>query len=373
MSRLSPEGAVKVRRLLELAERHGVAGILLGTLPNFAWLSGGGDSHVSFVSDRGVAALLVDGEGVHLLTSNIEATRLAEEQLPGLEPASVRTFAWYEDNLPAFLAHLTGEALAAGRPLGADFAGPGLKDLSTEIQACRRPLLPEEIGRLRTLAADLSAVFETAAGRVTPGLTEWEVAGLLSGETVARGAQVAGVLVGADERARRCRHPLMVGKKIERYVLMGMVVQRGGLHAALSRALHFGPVPSELALRQEAVVSVLAALLGASRPGVRLREALAAAQEAYGQAGFPGEWRHHHQGGLTGYLPREHVAHPGSAVEVAAGCALAWNPTVEGTKAEETVLVTEDGPELLTHTPGWPVLRRRAGGRDFALAGIAER
>jgi antitoxin VapB len=371
--RLSIECAAKVARVRVLAERRGLDGAVLATLPGFAWLSGGGDAHVSFTGDRGVAALLVDREGVTLLTSNIEAARLVEEQLPGLEPAEVRVFNWYDDNLPAVLRRLGAEAADEGRRLGADFGAPGLVDLSADLQACRRPLLSEEVERFRRLAADLSAVFEEAAAQIRPGMTEFEAAAALTAAAVARGAQVPGVLVGTDERVRLRRHPLMVGRRIERYVLMGMVIQRGGLHAALSRAIHFGPVPAELARRQEAVASVCAALLGASRPGVRLREALAVAQEAYAAAGFPGEWRHHHQGGLTGYLPREIVATPGSEVELAAGMGLAWNPTVEGTKAEETVLVTQERPELLTSTPSWPVLRREAAGREVALAGILER
>ncbi len=273
----------------------------------------------------------------------------------------------------ARLTELAERAAAEGRRLGADVAAPGFVDLSAEIQSCRRPFRPEEVRRLRALAADLSEVFEASADRVRPGMTEWEVAGLLSGEALARGAQVAVLLVGADERARRWRHPLMAGRRVERYVLMGMVVQRGGLHAALSRAIHFGPLPDELRRRQEAVTGVLAALVDRCRPGVRLREALAAAQEAYAAAGFPEEWRRHHQGGTIGYLPREQVATPASEVELVAEQACAWNPTVEGAKAEETVLVAVEGPEILTCTPSWPEIRHRVGGTVVLGAGILTR
>ncbi|MGE5507245.1 MAG: M24 family metallopeptidase [Chitinophagales bacterium] len=373
MARVSPEVAAKLDRLRTLMAAKAVDRLVLATLPNYAWLSGGGDNHVTFATDRGVGALLVDEAGVHLLTNNIEAARLVEEQLPGLEPDSVTAVNWFEDSLPALLGRLGEEAAATGRRVGADFAGSGFLDLSAEIAALRRPFVPAEVERFRALAADLSAVFEAAAPRIAPGLTEWEVAALLTAEATARGCQVPGVLVGADERVFARRHPLMVGRRIERYVLMGMVVQRGGLHCSLSRAIHFGPVPGELKARQEAVDSVFAALLGASRPGVALAEALAAAEEAYAAAGFPGEWRFHHQGGLIGYLPRESVANPNSTVAIEAGCGLAWNPTLQGTKCEETVLVTEGGPVLLTSTPSWPVVKRSAGGREVALAGILER
>ncbi|MGE5623566.1 MAG: M24 family metallopeptidase [Methanocella sp.] len=372
MNRMTAEVAAKVERLRGLIAERKLGGIVLGTLANYAWLSGGGSSLVSAVSDRGVAALLLDEAGIHLVATNIEAARQAEEQLPGLEPASLKVCNWFETALPAFLGELGTAAVEAGRPLGADVSGPGLVDLSAEIAALRRPFLPKEVERFRSLAADHSAVFEAALPHLRPGMTEWEIAGVLSGEAYARGAQVVGVLVGVDGRALTRRHPFMVGQCLEHYALMGMVIQRGGLHTALSRCVHFGPLPEELRRRHEAVSSVFAALLDESRPGVRLEQALTAAQAAYAAAGFPGEWRHHHQGGALGYQPREYVAMPGSTVEIVAPQGLAWNPTVQGTKCEETVLVTENGPEILTHTPSWPVLRRTAAGREVTLAGILE-
>jgi hypothetical protein len=36
--------------------------------------------------------------------------------------------------------------------------------------------------------------------------------------------------------------------------------------------------------------------------------------------------------------------------------AFAWNPSVRGSKSEDTILVTETGPEILTNWPEWPAL-----------------
>jgi hypothetical protein len=36
---------------------------------------------------------------------------------------------------------------------------------------------------------------------------------------------------------------------------------------------------------------------------------------------------------------------------------VAWNPSITGVKSEDTVLVTDAGPEVLTRTGAWPQAR----------------
>ena len=88
-----------------------------------------------------------------------------------------------------------------------------------------------------------------------------------------------------------------------------------------------------------------------TRPGYTLAGAFAECQRFYAEAGFPDEWKLHHQGGLTGYASREIIATPHTHQEIQLGQAFAWNPSVRGTKAEETFVLTESGPEVITHLP----------------------
>jgi antitoxin VapB len=74
----------------------------------------------------------------------------------------------------------------------------------------------------------------------------------------------------------------------------------------------------------------------------------------YRQTGYPDEWRLHHQGGPAAYEPREFVATPASTAVVSAGEVYAWNPSITGTKSEDTILVGAGGNEILTAMPGWP-------------------
>ena len=64
--------------------------------------------------------------------------------------------------------------------------------------------------------------------------------------------------------------------------------------------------------------------------------------------GFPDEWRDHHQGGSIGYQPRERVALPGDTTVIEAGMALAWNPSIAGVKAEDTIVIVDGVARTVT-------------------------
>jgi antitoxin VapB len=112
-------------------------------------------------------------------------------------------------------------------------------------------------------------------------------------------------------------------------------------------------------------------MLNATTGSARGSDMFAAAAAAYAASGFPGEERHHHQGGATGYRSREWVAHPGSQDVPALPQAFAWNPTVAGTKLEETCLVHADGRvEILTPSPGWPSIEIVVRDQPLGLSGM---
>jgi Xaa-Pro aminopeptidase len=72
--------------------------------------------------------------------------------------------------------------------------------------------------------------------------------------------------------------------------------------------------------------------------------------------------------GAIGYRPREYIATPDGAEMVRACQAFAWNPSIRGTKSEDTILVREEGFELLTAPgPDWPLVQTQAAGRADIL------
>jgi len=51
--------------------------------------------------------------------------------------------------------------------------------------------------------------------------------------------------------------------------------------------------------------------------------------------------------------------------------AFAWNPSIAGTKSEDTILIGENGFEFLSGpTKAWPTVSVKANGKSYKRAGI---
>jgi antitoxin VapB len=185
-------------------------------------------------------------------------------------------------------------------------------------------------------------------------MSEYQIAALVSGETLARGVLPIVNLIATDERVYRFRHPLPTDKKLDKYAMLVLCGRKGGLVCSITRLIHFGTLPEDLRECILATAQVNAALIAATRPGRSLGEIFTQEQQVYARLGYPNEWQKHHQGGLTGYEPREFLAIPGSQEMVAAGQAFAWNPSITGAKVEDTILVGAAKNEIITPTPSLP-------------------
>jgi Xaa-Pro dipeptidase len=332
-------------RLGRLMERHGLDAVVLRRPANFAWYTGGADTKVDHVAPEGVADLIVRGESQLVLTSTIEAPRMRFEQTPDLE---VVEYPWHEDRLDA-LREVVGDAR-----LGSDMGLPGTVDLSDEIARLRRTLDPDAVDSLRAIGAAATAAMAEAAAAVEPGMTEHEAAARLAAACRSRGLTATVLLAAADERIALHRHPVPVGATIERRAMLVASAEGRGLYANLTRIVELDEPRGQthgsdpFARRQRACEEILARMRDeATRPGRTVAEAFADCRRFYADAGFPEEWRFHHQGGLTGYASRELIATPATDAVIEAGQAFAWNPSIAGAKAEETFVLTETGPELV--------------------------
>ncbi len=324
-------------------DRLGLEAILLRRSVNFAWYTDGADNRVDHASPFGVADVLVTPDSEYVVTNNIEAARMREEQTPKFE---VIEHPWYADEAGA-PPDAVGDA-----SLGADFPLEGAQDVSEEVAPLRYVLDAETLGRYRWVGADAAMAVAEAADSLEPGMGEHEAAANLGAACRKRELFSPVLLVAADDRIARYRHPIPRGGRIERRAMLVVSAERGGLYANVTRMVHFEEPDSELERRQTACETILGRMREeATLPGRTLADAFRDCRRFYAEEGFPEEWRLHHQGGITGYASREVIATPRTHQEIKVGQTFAWNPSITGAKAEETFILDESGPEVITHVP----------------------
>jgi Xaa-Pro aminopeptidase len=346
------EFATKQERIQALLAKHGLDALLLKRVSSFAWATCGASSYVNTATTSGEASLLIARSGRHLITNNIEATRLRQEEKLADQGWQFHVAPWYEAQ--EALAQLT-----KGMKLGSDDPVPGALDLSHDLARLRANLTLEEGERFRELGRLCAEAIDSATRAVRPGQTECEIAARLGHEAERRGAQPVVNLIATDQRIFDFRHPLPTDKVLDHYAMMVLCGRRQGLICSVTRLVHFGRLTDELRL-------------DATRPGQRLDQVFARATDAYAEAGFPDEWQWHHQGGPAGYEPREYIATPYTQDPVLAGQAYAWNPSIAGCKSEDTILVTDSGNEVLTAIDGWPDLPVAVRGCEHRRPAILE-
>jgi Xaa-Pro dipeptidase len=352
----------RIARLRTLMRDAGVDGILLRKRRHFSWLTGGRSNYIVQITELGVADLLILPDKVCCVTLKMEEARIREEELFDLDCEWVAP-EWYEGADGAIAA------LCRGKKIGLDHlpAVPGVDgiDLSRQIAELTYVLDDEEIARYRSLSQAAAKALEGACRKIRPGMSEHEIHAQLAHDVIAQGMNPQVILVATDERIYRYRHPIPTGKKLEKYAMLVLCAEQGGLVANATRFVHFGPLDAELRENREKLARIDLAMNLATRPGVAIRDVFKRGIEMYAELGFPDDWRYLHQGGPTGYATREFLATPTCEGVVQLGQAFAWNPAIRGIKSEDTILVGPEENEFLTHTGDWPYVEVEEGGRTY--------
>lgn len=351
----------KWNRLTTYLERHNLDGVLLKRRAHFAWLTGGRDNRSADATAGGAAAVLVTPDQLVCLTDSSEASRVRQEVLAdtGID---VIDYPWHDPSAEAVAV----ATVVAGRKVATDVDPQrfGLQPLPADFAELRWSLTEAEVDRYRDGAARAAAAVEEACRSIEYDDAEWEVAGLLAYYLRRAGCTAIATLVAADDRVAAYRNPAPTDKRIEHYVALSVCAEFGGLTSCLTRLVSFRPM-TELEGRQQNLADIEAALYLSTRPGRTVGGVFDVLEQAYADAGFPGEWQSRPQGGATGYLRREVVARPDSDIKVRDNQAFAWSPSVPGTRGEDTILCTDDGYEVLTAaSDDWPTMKGRFGGRE---------
>jgi Xaa-Pro aminopeptidase len=362
---MNNELKTKLSKVERLLESQAMDALLVQRVDNFAWLTGGAASYVNTADNVGAASLLIAPSGRYVLTNNIEATRLRAEEKLEDQGWEFVVSDWYQaaDDI---------SLLTKGLKMGTDGIFPGDADLNAALTTLRMVLSPEEQVRFRGLSKLCAQAMDAAIHQLKPGISEFEIAAQLGAEAQKRGVQPIVNLIASDQRIYDFRHPLPTGKSLEKYAMLVLCGRQYGLVCSITRLVHFGPMPAELKRKAQAVAEIDAVMIAATRPGISLGEIFKQTQTKYAQTGFENEWQLHHQGGPAAYLPREGVATPGLDILVQEGQAYAWNPSITGTKSEDTILVGSDANEIMSAIPDWPIIEVEIAGQNIARPATLE-
>lgn len=348
MDQISTELATKLDIVRAALERDGAVAVRLRGVDWFAWATCGGSNVVILTTEAGVGEALITKEGAWVLTDQIEAARLAAEEVPaGLE---VWAAPWNDSVArQAFVDELVGKGkVVSDRPLLGEFPLP------VELVAAKRRLLPAELERYRILGRNAAEAMTEVMKAAAPDWTEWQLAGAGAEALWRRGIEPTLTLVGGEERLPHFRHATATRKPVGARAMLVFCGRRHGLYANLTRFVYFREPTAEEETLIEHVARVEAVTFAASTPGTTAGAVYDVIVRAYAELGHPGEALRHHQGGTTGYLSREAFALPGLRLPIEEHTALAWNPSLPGAKIEDTVVTSRSGIEILTLDPAWP-------------------
>jgi len=353
----------KQARLAKFFDEQQLKAVLLRQSHNIAWATGGKvDARVLIPSDTWATSVLLtkDGRKFYLAPKN-EGPRLAAEEFAGLGYEPVLS-PWYDDCVAA------AQRIVGSVEVGADIPTAGF--LPVSLKPLRAGLTEAEIARYRWLGRKTADVTAAVLQELEPGITEYEMEALVSDGLLCEGILPSVLLMAVDGRIMKFKHAVARGATLERYGMLNLCSRKWGLAISITRFVHFGELPSELAERFDSAARVNAALLDGSRVGATSADLFKAAQEAYAAEGYPGEEEFHHQGGATGYGEREWLATPEGAEVVENAQAFAWNPSIRGGKVEDTVLLKDGAIETLTPTPELPMVETERNGTIYQSAGV---
>ncbi|MDZ8187371.1 MAG: M24 family metallopeptidase [Nostoc sp. ChiSLP02] len=348
---MNEEVSKKLDLIRQTLRENEVQGLRLRGTDWFAWVTAGASNTVLLTAETGVAEVLVTTEGAWVLTDEIEAQRLIDEELPTNFQVYVNPWADGAAARESFVRDVTGGGkVISDRPIS-NLENP----LPPTLQTHKRVMMPSELERYRQVGQKASQAMTEVLKAAKPTWTEYQLAGAGAEALWGKGLHPALTLVAGERRLPLYRHATATAEQIGQQAMLVFCARGYGLYANLTRFVCFSQLSGEQAELHRHVREVEAVVLNLSQPGTSLDKAYYALGQAYEQHGFPNAIREHHQGGTTGYLAREVVATPSTNDTLAEGIAVAWNPSLRGAKVEDTFVILNDGKlENLTFDADFP-------------------
>ncbi|MGA3098542.1 MAG: Xaa-Pro peptidase family protein [Bryobacteraceae bacterium] len=335
-----------------LAERK-LDGFLAAFSPNLRYLSGFTGSNGNLLIAPDAAILFTDPRySIQAAEETSCAVRIAKGPLVVEVAAAIGRLGLkrigYE---PGRMTCAQYEALRARLPMRAS-----LQPVSAWIEQLRMVKSPGEIERIRRSVKLNARAFEQVAARVRPGMTESSLAAQLEYRMRRLGAEKPAfeTIVAGGVRSA-LPHAQPTAAALEGLVVVDMGAFVEGYASDMTRMLFVGSPNAKVKRTYQAVLEAQLAAIGAVRAGVSAGRVDRAARAALQAHGLDRAFVHSTGHGLGLEIHEPPRLGKGEKTRLQAGMAITIEPGVYiegwgGIRIEDTVVVKEQGCEILTPT-----------------------
>ncbi|QKV18258.1 M24 family metallopeptidase [Oricola thermophila] len=362
------ETAARLAALRERMQKNRVDLVALGPGSHMQWLVG---FHPH--ADERPCLLLVSCSGECFLMPALNAEGSREE-------TDIAFHTWADDEGPdkALAAALgsigagNADCVVVDETMRADFALlllaalPGARYAFTDdtVGALRMRKDEGEFARLRASAAVADRAMQKAFASICPGMSERELASIVSDHFASESASTLFTIVGGAGNGAFPHHQTGDRKFIKGdAVVIDIGARKDGFPSDITRMVAVGSPPDGYEEVHAIVERAVQAAMKAARPGVKAKDVDAAARTVIADAGY-GEYFVHRTGhglGIDGHEPpyitstSETVLEEGMVFSIEPGIYL---PGRFGIRLEDIVILRADGPEIFSDLP-----------RDLHIAG----
>lgn len=337
---------MKFKKLRDLLIEKNLEGLWLKTNKSFSWLFNG-RGWISVSHEKSCGSVLITRDNIYFITDNIESERLRKEENVGIK---IIEHMWFEKDIDIV------KDLVNIKKVGSDF-GIGM-DLSEEIKKIRMKLEEEDIKRYKKDGEIIMEIFEKTLINISPLMTEWKVAGNIYRDLRKEGYISYVVLVFSDRSRKEYRHNLPRNIKIGDKGFASICSTNGGPIVSMTRAFSF--VNDKEYINQHKINAELEArIINETKVGLSLSQMFQKIKELYENMEYGKEFYLHHQGGIIGYDTRESIALPDNNIIIEDKMAFCWNPTITGTKSEDTFVINNGKKDFISWNKNsiWPILK----------------
>jgi Xaa-Pro dipeptidase len=357
----------KQEKLAQLLREEAREGLLMLDPANFSWFTAGGAAR-GLTSPSDQPALFLQNSSYRwVICCNVDTQRLFDEELDELG-FQVKEWPWQEGS-----ARLLTD-LCQNRRLLCDVAFGECSNASERLQGLRRVLSAWDQARLHEIGRVLVHAVEATGRGLQQGDSELEIAGQLGHRLIHRGLEPVSIQVAADNRMRTYRRLGATAMSVQRNCIIHATARRYGLHVTTSRAVSFGEPDEQFRREMETSCRWTGALILSSMAGRTVADVISAGMPLLERGGFEHEWRLAPLGWVTGFMAQENLLLPDDTRQaVGMDWAMVWQGSVGAVSCADTIVVTNDGPQLATPPEYWPLKRIRFGDRSVDRADVLVR